>query len=327
MQSIMTDLPPVELLQVSGADTHRFLQGQLSCDLQEVAAGQARPGVYCNVKGRVIADLVAMPGPDEETVYLRTGAGMAQVLADALAKFIVFFKAEATPVQDQWRSLGLWGEEITSRVADAFGEAPQQVWQCIGDDRGLVLRLPGSQPRFECWLPAQASLPQPLADVANVDMPQLWHLEDIRCGRVSLTPELSAHYTPQILNFDINGAVNFRKGCFPGQEVVARMYYRGVAKKRTYRAVSPATEASATMTPVRRGEEKPVGEIISACDDGEGNLEMLVVLPCSDADAALGQADTESGLQLWDSDSGKRVDLAILPFAHDTQVQASAAAP
>lgn len=312
MQSIVIQLPEAELLAVEGPDTHRFLQGQLTCDTGQVTARQAAPGAYCNVKGRALADFLALCHGDEDRLYLRTGPGMAEVLAGALAKFIVFFKAETRLASDEWRAFGVWGEDAAQLVGEAFGGAPERDWQSLATDHAMLVRLPGSRPRFECWLHKDAAVPAAL-DGASQPATDLWRLEDIRCGRAHITPGTSGQYTPQLLNYDINGSVNFHKGCYTGQEVVARMYYRGSAKKRLYRTRAGVSGITEHMAPVRQGEEKPLGEIIDACGDGEGATEMLTVLPCKDADAALEQAG-DTSFELWDRDSGQRPVLELLPI-------------
>lgn len=318
MQSIVTELPNAELLTVEGPDTHRFLQGQISCDTGSVTAEQSAPGVYCNVKGRVLADLLALSHGEEETLHLRTGPGMADVLAQALAKFIVFFKAETRNASDDWRAFGIWGDDAGQLIARAFGDAPRHPWQSLGHESGVIVRLPGSRPRFECWMHREASLPPLLQMGSGQQAERLWQLEDIRCGRAHIDPQTSGHYTPQLLNYDINGAVNFHKGCYTGQEVVARMYYRGTAKKRLYRTAVAVSEFNDHMAPVRRDGDRPAGEVIAACADTDESMEMLMILPCKDAEAALEQQDGSRVFELLEHNSGERVAIDVLPFA-DTE--------
>src|SRR5690606_30024929 len=273
----LTDLNNFDLLRVAGNDAARFLQGQLSCNLDKLKADQSLTGTYCNIKGRVIADLrvFMMDG----TVYLLCAHGLAAPLKQTLDKYIVFFKADITVVTEQYECYGVHGDGAAATISELFGATPDQSGEVLAVEgaAGAVIALPDSAPRYLLLLPHGHSWLERLEQYGVTDDLEEWELAEIRQGIVHVTPATQETFTPQLLNYDLNGLIDFRKGCYTGQEIVARMHYRGVAKKRLYRAGVKHANPSAESR-VMHGDEV-VGEVVSAALVGGDHYELLAILP------------------------------------------------
>lgn len=283
MNATLIALPEFDILRISGADTDRFLQGQLSCNMEMVTGSQSRPGLYCNLKGRIIADFVALR-EDTDAVLLRCASDMATVLQERLQKYSVFFTTAMQVEDERWQRFGLSGPEAAA-VIEALGPTPPEIdWQTASAGSLRIIRLPGPETRFEILLPAGEPLPPVLSEVGLSTERLFWQLADIRSGRLPINRENSEQFTPQALNLDISGSIDFRKGCFTGQEVVARMYYRSTAKKRLHHVVTQDPLSADASEPVDalsirypNGKSEPV---LAAATNPDGQLEMLAVLRC-----------------------------------------------
>ncbi|MDD9891244.1 MAG: hypothetical protein OXU66_05105 [Gammaproteobacteria bacterium] len=226
------ELGKSEFVRVSGPDMMTFLQGQITCNMDKLSATNSLSGALCNLKGRVIGDFrVVLDGED---CLLLTSSGMAEVIIGTLAKYAVFSKVELTKDEKIIGRLGFLGDDTPEHLAQSFNPIPEHPGDCASSSSGICIRLPGTEARFELWYKDE-SLHSALT--ANSTLPgntEQWHREDILAGIVHIDPAKSEQYTPQLLNYDISGVIDFEKGCYTGQEVVARMFYRGTPKKRLY---------------------------------------------------------------------------------------------
>lgn len=223
----VVDLSAHEFVRVSGPDSGAFLQGQVSCDMNQLGPDNSLRGVLCNLKGRVIADFrIVRQGED---CLLQTGPGMAQKIIDVLAKYGVFSKVTIVAERGFAAVTGLLGSDSAACLQQHFPQLPEADGAVVGAGGALLVKLPGSLERYELWAPATLSeLEGTVAATAD------WQQEDCLAGIVHIGAATSEAYTPQLLNYDISGVISFKKGCYTGQEVVARMYYRAQTKKRLY---------------------------------------------------------------------------------------------
>ena len=272
----VVDLSQHEFVRVSGPDSEKFLQGQLSCDMNQLGPDNSLRGALCNLKGRVIADFrVVREGED---YLLQTGPGMAQRVIDVLSKYAVFSRVSLARDTEFSAVVGLLGDDCGEVMGEHFPHLPEADDALVSAGGAVLVKLPGSLARYEFWSRSQAltdALSGSPADMAD------WHQEDCLAGIVHTTPDSSEQYTPQLLNYDISGVINFRKGCYTGQEVVARMYYRAQAKKRLYLLrAERALEADAVIRQ-RWEQQDQVAEVLSIANGGriapERHLAMAVL--------------------------------------------------
>lgn len=292
---LVVALPHYEFIRVSGADTVTFLQGQVSCDVTALTPGRSLHGALCNLKGRVIADFRLLR--QDQDVLLQTQPGMADIILAVLNKYAVFSKVDLQ-LESAMVATGVMGNGAADRVAELLGEAPQPSDGVVQAGGFWVLAIAGPEPRFEIWVagenPNQAKLDELLRSGPAGELLD-WQRQDFRAGLLHITPELSEQYTPQLLNYDISGVINFRKGCYTGQEVVARMYYRGKAKKRLHLFQSDQAVASAAVEPASKFTL--LAQAAPTANDPDGHL-LLAVVDSDQVDASVAQLVASNGSAL-----------------------------
>lgn len=258
------------ILGVSGPDATRFLQGQLTCDVESLAAGTSTLGARCNPKGRMLSSFRVLKLDDDN--YL---LAMARDLLDAqqtdLAKYAVFFKVELSDASDQWLRLGLWGAHAAQALTAA--SLSEQL-----TDSGIALTV--GESTLELWLPHNNANPliTALTQHAQPTSNHAWTLQQIRAGIGHVQLETRESFIPQMLNLDLIGGVSFTKGCYTGQEIVARMHYLGKLKRRMYRLTWASDNLPLPGTViVDSATDKALGHVVVAAQAGQ-HIELLAVL-------------------------------------------------
>ncbi|MEE4298073.1 MAG: hypothetical protein V2J24_01410 [Pseudomonadales bacterium] len=289
----LTDLSCIGQLCIEGPDAAKFFQGYATADVTEVSADRAVASALCTREGRTIATFRLWGPPDALT--LRLHRALIVPVRDLLSRYIVFSKAELREAGDSVVGLGLVGEGAAEAVASVVGRPPEpgEVVRREGEHgERVALRNRGDIDRFELWLP-RADAPaiwDALAARAHRVPFSRWLAHRIRAGYVELSPRTAGEYVPQALNLQALGQIAFDKGCYLGQEVVARMQYLGKVKKRLFRYSAEATEGAcpALGSPVHAGdpEGEVVGEVVAAATDG-GRCEMLAVVRIDHAEDPL----------------------------------------
>jgi tRNA-modifying protein YgfZ len=273
-------LSNVAVTVAAGADAARFLQGQLSCNVQKLSHRQALRGSLCNLKGRVITDLMLIQGNDG--VLILNWNGMQSKLLSTLDKYKVFFKTSLVAADPAIQILGLGGDDH-SAIEEVIGfPLPAEADQVEQSGAITVVRLPGkNSTRFLALTDNRIDSGAASARIRNAlaELPEhSWQLADIRDGIVHIHPQQSEVYTPQLLNYDTNGIIDFKKGCYTGQEVVARMHYRAEAKRRLYHLKADSPETFASTSAQLSAEDIVVQQQLR-----DGSIESLVVLPVNQA--------------------------------------------
>lgn len=277
-------LPSVGIIEAAGADATAFLQSQLTNDVHALAVGDSQLAGYCNPKGRMLA-LFRVIRRSEGYLLLLPRSLVPSVLK-RLKMFVLRSKVTLNDVSEQRAVLGISGVAPIQRLAARGLSAPEQVdagsWR---EDIG-VLRLAGEQPRALVVTPAAelAALWSDLGDLPKAGEPA-WQLLEIRAGVPQVLSGAQENIIPQMANLDLLGGISFTKGCYPGQEIVARMHYLGNLKRRMYRLVIEAADLPAPGADVRDGNGSLVGEIVMAAPAPEGRAEALAVLQIERASA------------------------------------------
>ncbi len=255
-----TPLPHLAVLEVQGPEAGVFLQGQLTQDVVSMDAVQARAGGYCSAKGRLLANFVIVH-PQAEVWWLVLRSGLVESLTRRLRMFVLRAKCTVTPRPDL-AVHGLWSSPLpTWAVATAgAGQGAEPAALEIGWWGHRGLRIEGQTDASAQAAAAPTVRPSP-------DM-SIWDHADVLAGWPWIEPGTVEQFVPQMLNFEVLGGVNFRKGCYPGQEVVARSQYRGTLKRRMgLFAVQAAVASPGTEVFHSEDTGQPAGMVVIAASD------------------------------------------------------------
>ena len=306
-------LTQYEYVRVSGPDALAFLQGQVTCDMEMLSADRCLPGALCNLKGRVVADFLAVLVNDK--CFLQITAGNAEKVYATLKKYAVFSKVELSLDAGPAAVLGAIdvGSEQSQPPQIAKYDLPPwppQPGSVTTAERIYSIRLPGPDPRYQIWCWDEQQAATLVGSTAS--NPEQWLLAEILAGVVHVTAETSEQYTPQLLNYDQSGVVDFKKGCYTGQEVVARMHYRAQAKKRLYLLqASAGGKQLSTDNKVLMGttDNAAKGEILAHVDslNTEQPIVLLAILPIS-----LDSEETQISLS---NNPEKSLQILSLPYS------------
>ncbi|MBN8508219.1 MAG: folate-binding protein YgfZ [Burkholderiales bacterium] len=282
------------LIRALGADAATFLQGQLTNDVARLGPGAACLAGYCSAKGRLLASFVVVrPAADE--FLLACSADLLPATLKRLSMFVLRAKCRLSDASAERAPWGLAG----ATAADWLGGAmPAAAWQVAAHGGGHAIRLPDAPvapvapvapdapgvPRL-LWLAAPDAAPPPLPALSA----DAWAWLEVHSGIARIVGATVDQFVPQMVNFELTAGVDFHKGCYPGQEVVARSQYRGTLKRRMHLFTSSA--------PLAPGEEifhsddpgQPAGSVVLAASHA-GRHAALVSLKTAALDHGTLQA-------------------------------------
>lgn len=292
------------ILAVRGSDAGKFLQGQLTCNLNYLSQEQSSLGARCMVKGRMQSSFRIVPEGNGLLLAMARGLIDAQ-LAD-LKKYAVFSKAALTDESASWVRFGL---EHAEQALLALGlDVPAADGATVREHGLIAIRV--SPGRVELWVPAEQArnVQQELAGTLSEGSLNDWLLGQIRAGIGQVFEQTRELFIPQMINLQAVGGVSFKKGCYTGQEIVARMQYLGKLKRRQYRLALAVADVPAPGSQIFSPTHgSAVGEVVlaAACEQG---CELLAVIS---ADAV-----EDNNLHLL-SLEGPRLTLLSLPYELD----------
>ena len=286
------------VLAVRGADAAKFLQGQLTCNLNYLSDTQASLGARCTQKGRMQSSFrILLQG---DGVLLAMASELLEPQLADLKKYAVFSKSKLTDESAAWVRFGL--SNADQALASLGLELPAETDSVARSDTLIAIRV--SPGRSELWVPVEhteAVRAQLATQLQPADLNQ-WLLGQIRAGIGQVMPQTRELFIPQMLNLQAVGGVSFKKGCYTGQEIVARMQYLGKLKRRLYRLSLDATELPEPGTPLfAPSHNSAIGEVVIAAK-ADRTIELLAVLQAEAADSGdvhLGTLEGP-GLQLLD---------------------------
>ena len=249
------------VIRAAGADAVAFLQGQLTQDVALLPAHGARLAAYCNAKGRMQASFIVLK-PSEQELLLVCLRDVLPALLKRLSMFVLRAKLKLSDASDEFTLLGLAGGDGTA--------AP---WSCREEDGAHVVSLyPGAGVPLALWL-APVTAPRPAAHLSGAELtPEQWQWLTVRSGIALVGQATFEAYVPQMLNYESVGGVSFKKGCYPGQEVVARSQFRGTLKRRAYLVHADGPLAAGQEVFLASDAEQPCGTVAAAapCPNGNG---------------------------------------------------------
>ena len=298
MQNFHVPLDSLELLQISGEDSGKFLQGQLTCDLDGFACGSCQLGAACNNKGRVYANFRLLKLGDD--FFLSMQPGVLEIAMQTLQKYIPFYKAQMSDASHRFKRFGLAGNQAAELLKNIVPALPEK--NCSTNvDGNIFINISDNLPRYELWLDDSNSADiQARIKTLPRQEKSAWDILDLEAGILLIQDSESTLYTPEELNLDLAGFISFNKGCYTGQEIVARMHFRGKANKRLFLA-SFETDAAAENLTLYDNSGKALGTLFNLQCLNDTRHIGLVILKTNTAlteSFRLGEEETSSSVML-----------------------------
>jgi len=258
--TVVADLSHNALIEVTGDDATEFLHAQFTNDVQALAAGAAQWNGWCSAKGRLLATFLLVKRPAGYLLLLP--AEIAAPIAKRLGMFVLRSKVKIADASARFARFGIAGRDAAAIAATIPEAIP------LGDGRFVAIAP----------LEQAAAMRDRLAARATVVGPEAWEWTSIQAGIPTIVAATQEAFVPQMANLDLVGGVSFRKGCYPGQEIVARTQYRGILKRRMALAhVAGAAPAPGQKVYSRAFGDQAAGEVVSAAASPEGGADFLVV--------------------------------------------------
>jgi folate-binding protein YgfZ len=273
---IVCDLGPLSSLAIAGPDAAAFLQGQLTSDVEMLGAGASQFSAWCSPKGRVLANfLLRRIAADSFEMLLP--ASLRDPIKKRLSMFVLRSKVTIADASEATVRLGVGGPAAAARLAVTFGAAPT-LHHSTAIDGGTLIALPGQRflalvaPERAPALWARLSA----AEVHAAGFP-CWQWLTVRAAVPVVTLPTQDQFIPQMLNLDALDAVSFRKGCYTGQEIVARTQYLGRLKERLALAHADAAAPAGTRLFAAAFGDQPCGTVVNAAAAPGGGTDLLAV--------------------------------------------------
>ncbi len=286
------------VIAASGEDAVHFLHNQLSNDVEHLAEADARLAGYCSPKGRLLATMLVWRSGDRILMALPR-----ELLAATMKRLQMFVLRSKVKLVDASDELVLIGGATPAAM-------PTAPWQRADRDGGAWLRVPDAgnlrrwlwagpvAPAMACWQQQNATLPAAPA--------AWWRWSEIVAGLAQVVTATREQFVPQMINFELVGGVNFRKGCYPGQEIVARSQYLGKLKRRALLAYTDDAAAAAGMDVFSEADPgQPCGMVANAERGPDGRIACLVEL----------KMDAAASVVRLGSATGAALTFAPLPYA------------
>ena len=283
-QTILCDLAQVAELRVTGDDAQTFLSNMMSSDVNALAVGQAQYSSFNTAKGRVLATLLIVR--DEVGFALYLPRELIAAIHKKLSMYVFRSKVKIVDVSAQTVRLGVAGQTAPAVLAKIFGELPVANLSAAFFQQSTVLRVSGQ--RFQLSLPLEIAqkIWSELTAQAKPVGADAWDWFNIRDGIPTVLAATQEQFVLQMINLDLIGGVSFNKGCYPGQEIVARMHYLGKLKRRMYLAHIDSELAPQAGDELFSAEMagQASGMIVNASAAPTGGFDVLAVLQIASHD-------------------------------------------
>ncbi|MGA9665348.1 MAG: folate-binding protein [Gallionella sp.] len=305
-KTVLCDLSQFGTLRVSGEEAQPFLQNLLSNDIREVSSTHAQLSSLNTAKGRMLATMLIWREGDD--YLLQLPRSLCESIRKKLSMYVLRARAKVIDASDEIISIGLSGGNAQEILRARFGELPQLPFGCVGSAHGSVIYISGTRWQINSPAPHAAELWEELGRHAQPVGSTCWDWLNIRSGIPVILPATQEQFVAQMVNLELVGGVNFKKGCYPGQEIVARMQYLGKLKRRMFLAHMDCSDApqagdelfSADM------EGQASGMIVNAAPAPGGGYDVL---------ASVQTSSREQHTVHWKSLQGAELQFRPLPYS------------
>ncbi|MDP1766967.1 MAG: folate-binding protein [Methylotenera sp.] len=302
-QNIICDLSHLGLLEISGDDAATFLQGQVTNDVRLLDGSHAHYSGYCSPKGRLLALFFAFS--HGQHLHLQLNHKLLEPISKRLKMYVMRSKVNITNVSDTSVRIGLSGNELPDLLVPFFSKIPAQTYELTCTNNCTLIRLSGKTPRFEiiCDTALGKEIWQALKTNCKPVGKPCWEWLEIQAGIPDIYLQTQEEFVPQMINLDLLDAINFKKGCYTGQEIVARTHYIGKVKRRTHLAHLSTSAPPQAGNDVTNDSNDVVGKIVRSAQCPAGGYDVL---------AEIRLESVEAGCLLV---NGVRADIQHLPYA------------
>jgi folate-binding protein YgfZ len=278
-----TTLHPIAdgLLWVQGRDARTFLNSQLTADVQSLPAARAQYAAYCTPKGRILATLLVIS--TDGGFLLQLAPELAEPIATRLRKYVLRSAVQLTDVSGELVLIGIGGPGARQLVAGVIEPPPSEVLGLRVHEGVTAVAL--EQGCFEVVAPTSraTAIWDALARGARPGGDSGWRWRRIQAGIPWVTAPTQEMFVPQMANLEQIGAISFTKGCYPGQEIVARAQYRGEVKRRLFRGHTGGAASAGQPLFAQADAAQPVGHVTNAAPAPDSQVALLAVVQSESA--------------------------------------------
>ncbi len=270
------NLSHLGIMEITGADAGRFLQGQLSCNINELNANKASIAAFCNPKGRVISTVLLIK--TSNGFWLITPGSLLNKVLNKLKMYVLRAKVQLNDAGNQWRLTGL-----SCHADHPVDFLPSTAFECRLIENLTWVKLPSLSPQYLVINTVDQALGHTL-ELAPLGAEEAWRFQEISSGFPWFDEAQSEQHIPQMLNIDQLGGVSFNKGCYTGQEIVARTHYLGKVKRQLFLGECSGRQTSNTVFTIKDAQsQEKLGDILSLQSLNQSS-RLLMVLQTVDAE-------------------------------------------
>jgi folate-binding protein YgfZ len=272
---ILCDLSDLTTLALSGDDALTFLQGQVTNDVNLLGSDKAHYSGYCSPKGRLLALFLAYR--QAEAIHLQFNGELAEPIAKRLKMYVMRSKVKLDNIDDDIVKLGISGANAEQALSAFFSTIPALALELSHNENGTLIRLSGPLPRFQivCNTDSAKRIWSELKKTCQPVGKAAWEWLEIQAGIPDIALSTQEEFVPQMVNLDCLNGINFKKGCYTGQEIVARTHYLGKVKRRTHLLhLATSAPAQAGMDVVT-DKQDVVGKVVRAAPAPHGGHDVL----------------------------------------------------
>ncbi len=281
--TIVADLSQLGVLAFRGEETTGFLQGQLTNDVQALHADSAQWSGYCSPKGRLLGNFLMWR--DGEDYCLQLSGDIAAPVLKRLSMFVLRSKTRGRDASDETVRLVVAGSAATDAVQRAMGVRPEAPLRTAKGDAGMVVRVGGDKYVLSLTPERAPSVWEILRSHATPVGAPVWDWLRLNAGIPMIVAATQDEFVPQMVNLEVIGGVSFQKGCYTGQEIVARSQYLGKMKRRMFLARVDAEAAAGDPLYSADHEGQVSGTVVNAAPAPDGGFDLLAVARVDSATA------------------------------------------
>lgn len=274
------DLSHLTLLEVDGADAVTFLQGQVTNDVKLLDGQVAHYTGYCSPKGRLLAVFLAFA--HQGHIHLQLPKSIAEAITKRLRMYVMRSKVTISDTSERIVKLGLNGPDVTQLLLDQFSEVPTSPYSLCTLDQATLLKLPtiAGHERYQIFTTVDFAMTlwESLKQKATPVGKPCWDWLEINAGIPEIVVSTQEQFVPQMVNLDLLNAINFKKGCYTGQEIVARTHYLGSVKRRAFLMHIASEQTPNPNDKIIDANGAEVGQIVRSAPAATGGFDVLAEL-------------------------------------------------